>query len=239
LFHELCKLFSIQKTRTAPYYPQSDGLVERLFRTIKDMLFATVKTSGREWKEVLPMIEMGLRSTIQNSTKCSPFEVVFGRTMKLPIMWAYPNEVGKARAIPQNKQTMSDYILEFQQKLAQTHRKLAELAQHRKQPSRGKEGTIPWNVGQQVMARILPEKKGIDIPKYAGPFVIIQKLGEWTYRLQHTITKQIMDRNHHHLKIITTSPDYSRATIISPSSQPIPARDTRNRRPVDRYGFQI
>ena len=38
LFLDLCKLCGINKTRTAPYYPQSDGLIERLFRTVKDML---------------------------------------------------------------------------------------------------------------------------------------------------------------------------------------------------------
>ena len=29
LFSELCKLLGIEKTRTTPYRPQSDGLVER------------------------------------------------------------------------------------------------------------------------------------------------------------------------------------------------------------------
>ena len=38
LFSELCSLLDIHKTRTTPYYPQSDGLVERLNRTLRQLL---------------------------------------------------------------------------------------------------------------------------------------------------------------------------------------------------------
>ena len=35
---EMCRLLGMTKVRTTPYHPQSDGLVERLNRTILDML---------------------------------------------------------------------------------------------------------------------------------------------------------------------------------------------------------
>ena len=48
LIHEICKLLQIHKTHTTPYHPQSDGLVERLNRTIQSMLATTVDKSGGE-----------------------------------------------------------------------------------------------------------------------------------------------------------------------------------------------
>jgi transposase InsO family protein len=38
ILKEMCRLLGTTKMRTTPYHPQSDGLVERLYRTIIDML---------------------------------------------------------------------------------------------------------------------------------------------------------------------------------------------------------
>ena len=44
LFKEICKLLGIAKTRTSPYHPQCDGQVERINRTIIELLKLNVKT---------------------------------------------------------------------------------------------------------------------------------------------------------------------------------------------------
>ena len=42
LFQHLCEALGADKTRTTPYHPQSDGMVERQNRTIQQMLSAYV-----------------------------------------------------------------------------------------------------------------------------------------------------------------------------------------------------
>ena len=68
----MCNLFSIEKTRTTPYHPQSDGMVERMNRTIQDMLAKYVAEHQRDWDVHLPMIMIAYRSSVHSSTLDPP-----------------------------------------------------------------------------------------------------------------------------------------------------------------------
>ncbi|CAC5370884.1 unnamed protein product [Mytilus coruscus] len=47
IFKELCQLLEIHKTRTTSLHPRSDGMVERMNRTVNDMLSKYIKTHQR------------------------------------------------------------------------------------------------------------------------------------------------------------------------------------------------
>lgn len=72
LIEELCKLLQINKTRTTPYNPKSDGLVERFNRTVQQMLTVLVSDARDDWDEHLPYVMMAYRASVQESTKCTP-----------------------------------------------------------------------------------------------------------------------------------------------------------------------
>ena len=54
----MCKILGTEKTRTTPYHPESDGMGERLNRTLATMLSAYVSDNHRELDEQLPYLMM-------------------------------------------------------------------------------------------------------------------------------------------------------------------------------------
>ena len=75
----------MQKTRTSPYRPQSDGLVERFNRTLQQMLASYVNENRNDWDDHLPYMCMAYRSTVHESTKFSPNRLMLGREVNLPL----------------------------------------------------------------------------------------------------------------------------------------------------------
>ena len=71
LFSEVCLLLQIQKTRTTPYHPQSDGMVERFYKTLVTMLSSYVADNHRDWDEHIPYVLMAYMSRQDSVRICS------------------------------------------------------------------------------------------------------------------------------------------------------------------------
>jgi hypothetical protein len=85
LFAEMCSMLSIKKTRTTPYHPQSDGLVERFNRTLGAMLSQYVNDHHTDWDKNLCYVMLAYRSSVQETTRYTPHFLMFGREVRLPI----------------------------------------------------------------------------------------------------------------------------------------------------------
>lgn len=86
----MCVLLGIEKTRTTAFYPASDGLVERVQRTIEDMLSKYVKSNQRDWDEILPFMLMAYNSSKHETTNQTPSLLFLGREPNLPVDLLYP-----------------------------------------------------------------------------------------------------------------------------------------------------
>ncbi|PIK38531.1 hypothetical protein BSL78_24624 [Apostichopus japonicus] len=85
LFQHMCRMLDIGKTRTTPFHPQSDGMVERFNRTLEAMLSTVVSRNQKDWDTWLPYTMMAYRSAQHESTGFSPAELMFGRSIGLPL----------------------------------------------------------------------------------------------------------------------------------------------------------
>ncbi|CAC5380887.1 unnamed protein product [Mytilus coruscus] len=83
------KTYWAQRDRTTALHPQSDGMIERLNRTIEDILSKFIAKDQRDWDLHLPLAMMAYRSSIHESTGYSPSMLMFGRDIELPVDLLY------------------------------------------------------------------------------------------------------------------------------------------------------
>ena len=86
LVSEVCKLFDVKKLNTSGYHQQTNGLCERFNSTLIQMLAKAGDRFGQDWDKHLPYVLYAYRVSVQDSTKESPFFLLYGRDPTLPTL---------------------------------------------------------------------------------------------------------------------------------------------------------
>ena len=77
-----CSTLGISPSTTTSFHPQSNGMIERLYRTLKNSLRARLASS--EWYRHLPLVLLGLRTTPRDDSALSASEAVYGAPLTVP-----------------------------------------------------------------------------------------------------------------------------------------------------------
>ena len=85
LIKETCKLLKIQKLQTSSFRPQANDICERMHKLLVDMLSHFVRKDAKDWDEYVPYAVMAYRAMPHCTLKYSPYYLVYGRDMRLPI----------------------------------------------------------------------------------------------------------------------------------------------------------
>ncbi|GJT04971.1 putative reverse transcriptase domain-containing protein [Tanacetum coccineum] len=163
------------------YHPQIDGQSERTIQTFKDMLRACVLNFRGSWDVHLLLVEFSYNNSYHSSVRCAPFEALYGRKCRSPIMWA---EVGEDQLIgPELVQETTEKISQIKNRLKAAYDRQKSYADKRRKP-------LEFSVGDYVLLKVSPwkgvvrfGKKGKLAPRFVGPFEIIEKVGPVAYRL--------------------------------------------------------
>lgn len=183
LLQELYVLLHVRRIRTSPYHPQTDGLVERFNGTLKSMLRKFAGRSGKDWDEYLPNLLFAYREVPQESTGVSPFELLYGRTVRGPLDviregWTAEEEAPRI-ATPQ--------ILETRKRMEQMREVVMERAtsaqKRQKEYYDRRTSTRTLNVGDQVLV-LLPNQHNSLKLEWTGPYKILRRVGEVDYEVE-------------------------------------------------------
>ncbi|KAI3716372.1 hypothetical protein L6452_23662 [Arctium lappa] len=145
------------------------------------MLRACVLDFKGSWEIHLPLIEFSYNNSYHASIQAAPFEALYGRKCRTPLCW---NEVGERQlAGPEIVQVTADKVNQIRARLKISRDRQKMYADRRRKP-------IVFQIGDKVMLKVSPwkgvirfGKKGKLRPRFVGPFIITNRVGEVAYEL--------------------------------------------------------
>ena len=221
LFQEMCELLQVDKTRTTPWRPCSNGLVENFNRTLGAMLRQMTSKHQRDWDEHIDLATMAYRSTVHESTGQTPNRMMLGRELPMPshLLVETPE--------PDKSQDSTDltFVARLEKQLHEAHELAREQLKkshvhQKKEYDRGAH-TKEWSVGKAVWL-FNPTKQLGKSPKLTifweeDPYIIIEKVNDVVMKIQkgrrHKPRVVHVDR----LKLVTGPVDTSWYTGTEPS----------------------
>ena len=87
---KLCQQLQVEKVRTSPYHPQSNGQVERVHQTLMRMIGKLDTLKKKRWPEHIASICHAYNTTRSQVTGYSPYFLMFGRRPRIPIDLLFP-----------------------------------------------------------------------------------------------------------------------------------------------------
>ena len=179
---ELYGLLGVKSIRTSVYHPQTDGLVERLNKTLKSMIRKFIHEEERNLAKWLDPLLFAVREVPQASTGFSPFELLFGRKPQGILDLLRENwEEG-----PSPSKNEIQYILDLREKLhtlGQLSRENFLQAQARQQRLYNRGAKLrQFTPGEKVLA-LLPSSSSKLLAKWQGPFVVTRRVGDVDYEV--------------------------------------------------------
>ena len=201
VFKEVCNILGIQKTRTTPGRPQSDGMVERACRSVQGMLAAYVSENQRDWDVYIPLVMMAYRSSVHETTKCTPCSMMLGREIRLPI--------DLALGIPETTESKreTDYAYELEKHMIKIHdvaRKHIQISSDgMKYHYDKKKHFNEYSVGDAVWFHNPIRKKSVTLKlqrAWKGPYVVTGKFSDVVYKIQESPKSKPKVVHHDRLK---------------------------------------
>ena len=179
LFEQVIKSLGIEHRKSSAYHPESQGALERFHQTLKTMLRSYCAENEQEWNTGIPFVLFAAREAVQESLGYSPFELIFGHTVRGPLKMLQESWLN------QSEETgLIDYVISFKTRLFSAYniaKRHLQEAQGRMKTWFDKKARVrDFKPGEQVLV-FLPIPGQPLRAKFVGPYSIDSKIGEVNY----------------------------------------------------------
>ena len=176
LFQEVMYELGIEQYTSSAYHPESQGALERFHQTLKNMIRTYCLDFEKDWDEGVHLLLFAAREAVQETLGFSPFELVFGRTVRGPL------KLLKEKWLNDETDTnLLDYVSKFKYKL----NRASEIARENLKETQTK--MKKWYDKDAKSREFSPGDKVLvlfPIPghplqaRYHGPYTVESKVGE-------------------------------------------------------------
>ncbi len=178
---QLGEWLGIDKVRTSPYHPETNGAVERMHGTMKGILGKCI-SDGLDWVEQLSFVMYVLRQMPHADSGYSPFDLVYGFRVRTPLDALYH---GLYEA-EMDKLSVCDWVMRMAERLERV-RDSAALRVSKSRESRMQylnRGTKlrVFKVGDLVLYRV-PGMTCKLADSWEGPYKVLEKKGAVNYKI--------------------------------------------------------
>lgn len=217
----------IDKKRISALHPQANGNVERLNRTIGEMLRKSTNESGDDWDLEIPFLRFNYMNHEHNTTGYSPFYLSHGYVPRTPRLVLAPSPKSRPSTAHQWASTLASRF-----KAAHPDAVNRDSQEKQRRVAQSTEDPTPLHVGDSVMMHV-PPRPGLPSKlqnRWQGPFIVVKCLQGNTYRIKHAnnFRKRLL-RHRDQLRVLRTRPERLRPTQGENSSghivtvPPVPA----------------
>ncbi|XP_037396199.1 uncharacterized protein LOC119263809 [Pygocentrus nattereri] len=173
LMKQLCRMLGIEKTRTSPYHAQSDGMVERLNRTLKDQLAKYMSQNGT----VICHRLNSLITPVYIQAQGFLLFLAHGREPHLPVDILLKCDPALTSPTPGTPAAYAnDLTTRLSRALGAAAQNSAAAKQHQKLQYDKKAVFHPHKAGDLVWLDDPAQRQNKLAPRWKGPFVILKRM---------------------------------------------------------------
>ena len=186
VWQRLCELWPMAQKMSSGFHPQTDGQTERTNRTLEQMIRCYISGDLETWDTLLAPLEFAYNNATSASTGYTPFFLNYGRHPRVPAALVHVQSGdGSSSKVP----TVESFVglMDELRRQAQEHIRAAQ--QRQKHYADLKRSEVEYNKDDKVLLNTVNLKLTSAgarkiLPKYVGPFRILERIGKVAYRLE-------------------------------------------------------
>lgn len=202
---EVMKLSNVKHIKSTPLHSQGNAVVERVNQTLSNKLAMIVNSNDQyqieHWDDALPAAVFSINTTVHSSTKCTPFELMYGRH---PLNQCELTRIENI-TVHQLYSKLIKLQLSINSSEAIMNNKNKQVASRMFYDARHKHREYPANAYVWVFKKDVRGKKLAN--NYEGPFIVVKHCGNNVYELKNQLTSKKIKRHVSCLKAVVQRHD--------------------------------